>query len=465
MEAMEAHLSLCRPPTWPTSHPGYDPNLTPQCHGPSPSTSNPPLAAPPLPNVLKPFVVQNNYSGRGCQLDPDQQLRLVEICRYAMKQCDPKAYPKSFWINIAATFEKVTGRSYSWQSCRRRMITLVTKRLEFWAVFEDCVRQKEYPDDDVMEDVADELDTWLECEGRVPHDCLHKKDELWKAHDASRRAPRPPEKASPQLTRTPEVPHGAKIQRVVNWVMGLPSLDEMDLLPLHWGESRMEFSCRSRVNADDERLLAHSQSQSQSRSPGQDANISYHPRSRSPQANRPTRAINPVLALDKIGQKFHAAAMNLHPPLQQRVNPTGADESSTTQSPLPVATAAPIAPVGPVAPPIAQSTNKRPRDDDHEANDRPVRRLRQTPRSHPSETPVSDQLGLPQTHLNNVENSVDVVFGNFWGGLAPLFGDRDLKQQASATKSESVMRDMLRDIATAITKAVLKMREADDNEA
>ncbi|PLB45242.1 hypothetical protein P170DRAFT_440386 [Aspergillus steynii IBT 23096] len=466
MEQMEHHLSLCRPPTWPTSHPGFNPNLTPQSHGPSPSTSNPPPAASRPPNPQQPLVSRDaklvldngrSYSGRGLQLDPDQQLRLVKICRRAMTRCDPKAYPKSFWITIATSFEEATGRRYSWQSCRRRMIALVTKRLEFWAVFDECVRRKEYPDCDILDDVADEVDVWLECEKQVPQDCIEKKDEAYQVAEDQiwRKAhAREADKPNPQLTRTPEVPHGAKIQRVVNWVMGLPSLVEMDLLPLHWGESRMDFSRRSRVNADDDRLLlSQSQSQSRSRSPGRDATISYRQRSRSPQADRPAQAINPVMALNRIGQKFHAAAMNLHPPLQRRVNPTGADESSTTQSPLPVA---------PGVPQFAQPTNKRPRDDDDEANDRPARRLRQTPRSHPSETPVSDPTGLPQNHLKIVENSVDFAFGNFWGGLAPLFGDCDPRQQAQATKPESVMRDMLRDIATAITKAVLKMREADN---
>lgn len=61
-------------------------------------------------------------SGRGKQLTARQEAVLIGLCeqqniggRYADE-------PKAFWRWIANTFTHQTGRDYSWQSCRRRMI-------------------------------------------------------------------------------------------------------------------------------------------------------------------------------------------------------------------------------------------------------------------------------------------------------------------------------------------------------
>ncbi|KAA8643629.1 hypothetical protein EYZ11_009783 [Aspergillus tanneri] len=459
---------------WPTSRcpPGRDdtwPDPTPQSHETSPSKSNPlPLAASQLPDLTEGSpVVSRPYYGRGLKLNLTEQVRLVEICRDAMGHCNAKAYPKSFWIRISTALEEDTGRRYSWQSCRRRMETMIAKRTQFWEAFEDYAYRKDHrPCDIENEQVADKLDLWLEQEGIAPKNSLEKKNaavlkrmqNLCPPNFQMIRETLTPNTHQYRMVpvgRTPEVPQSTKIQRVANWVRSLPSSEEMEDLPLHWGESQMEFHlrcCPLRNNIHPSPPShSHSHSGSRSRLPRRDEIATSRQRSRSPHSDRPGRATNPITALDRVGQRFHAAAVAIHPPIGSRENPTAADDLSPTQSRLPDAQ-------------NANTNNKRPRDNDDTGNDRPVRRLRHTPRSHPSESQTPEQENGPelsQNQMSTVDKSVDLAFGNFWGGLAPLFGDRDLKQQLPATKSESVMRDMLRDIATAITKAVMKMREAD----
>lgn len=61
-------------------------------------------------------------STRGKALTAVEQDALREIC-LAHKKCARFAnHPKSFWLQMSDLFTEVSGRQYSWQSCRRRML-------------------------------------------------------------------------------------------------------------------------------------------------------------------------------------------------------------------------------------------------------------------------------------------------------------------------------------------------------
>jgi hypothetical protein len=85
------------------------------------STSRPVPAEEPQSNTAAPASPR---SGRGRQLTARQEAKLIELCeqqknggRYADKT-------KGFWRGISDGFKHETGRTYSWQSCRRRMTKL-----------------------------------------------------------------------------------------------------------------------------------------------------------------------------------------------------------------------------------------------------------------------------------------------------------------------------------------------------
>lgn len=63
-------------------------------------------------------------SGRGRQLTTRQEAMLIELCEQQNVEGRYADKPKSFWRWISDTFKHETGRTYSWQSCRRRMIKL-----------------------------------------------------------------------------------------------------------------------------------------------------------------------------------------------------------------------------------------------------------------------------------------------------------------------------------------------------
>lgn len=61
-------------------------------------------------------------SGRGKPLTPAEERLLKEICQARKEEAQFSDRTKKFWMRIADIFEEVSGRSYSWQSCRRRML-------------------------------------------------------------------------------------------------------------------------------------------------------------------------------------------------------------------------------------------------------------------------------------------------------------------------------------------------------
>lgn len=69
-------------------------------------------------------------AGRGKQLAPSQEAALIRICRARQGDQDLNSHTKSFWKVISTELLEATGRVYSWQSCRRRMLAWEIDRLE-----------------------------------------------------------------------------------------------------------------------------------------------------------------------------------------------------------------------------------------------------------------------------------------------------------------------------------------------
>ncbi|KAJ5493408.1 hypothetical protein N7539_002154 [Penicillium diatomitis] len=61
-------------------------------------------------------------SGRGKQLTARESAALVGLCNSMSPEGCFTAKTKKFWKAVSEAFEQQTGRLYSWQSCRRRMI-------------------------------------------------------------------------------------------------------------------------------------------------------------------------------------------------------------------------------------------------------------------------------------------------------------------------------------------------------
>lgn len=61
-------------------------------------------------------------SGRGKQLNRFQEAALIRISKERQGINPFIKHTKAFWIGISKLLEKETGRAYSWQSCRRRMV-------------------------------------------------------------------------------------------------------------------------------------------------------------------------------------------------------------------------------------------------------------------------------------------------------------------------------------------------------
>lgn len=61
-------------------------------------------------------------SGRGKPLTSSQEAALIGICRARRTEQDLNNHTKSFWKTLSTELLMTTGRVYSWQSCRRRML-------------------------------------------------------------------------------------------------------------------------------------------------------------------------------------------------------------------------------------------------------------------------------------------------------------------------------------------------------
>ncbi|KAF3387076.1 hypothetical protein F1880_001264 [Penicillium rolfsii] len=67
-------------------------------------------------------IPAGSRSGRGIPLKPREKALLVLICEQQYEEGRYADKPKSFWRWISESFMHEAGRTYSWQSCRRRMI-------------------------------------------------------------------------------------------------------------------------------------------------------------------------------------------------------------------------------------------------------------------------------------------------------------------------------------------------------
>ncbi|KAJ5670758.1 uncharacterized protein N7477_006121 [Penicillium maclennaniae] len=61
-------------------------------------------------------------SGRGKQLNKTEEEALIRISKERQGSRVFPAHRKAFWLEISDLLFKETGRVYSWQSCRRRMV-------------------------------------------------------------------------------------------------------------------------------------------------------------------------------------------------------------------------------------------------------------------------------------------------------------------------------------------------------
>lgn len=69
-----------------------------------------------------PSTTTATTSTRGKALTALEEDALREICLARKQGASFANHPKSFWLQISDLFVEVSGRQYSWQSCRRRML-------------------------------------------------------------------------------------------------------------------------------------------------------------------------------------------------------------------------------------------------------------------------------------------------------------------------------------------------------
>ncbi|EIT80062.1 hypothetical protein F9C07_895 [Aspergillus flavus] len=362
------------------------------------------------------------HSGRGIQLTVNEQQCLISLCRNMMDHYELGHYPKSFWIRISAALQEQTGRRYSWQSCRRRIIGYITKRKAYWAAY----KYNHIPECDMHSEVADDVDSWMgSCDRKLGRPVRH---------EVALKAAEKPEEAPPLRGSVQQL---IKYTRVSNWVESLPPPAEMDPLPTKFGIPSLSWC----PPFSSHQSFSHTQSPSQS--PVLNEISMYRQRAGAPRG-------------------IHLAPSNTP---SYRGQPTEQQERPKL-SPLTNGAVQPQASPG-VVPETSHNTqagNKRPRDDDDNddaAHDRPAHRLRQDEPSHPSATITLNQ----ESALNGttaVDSSVENTFGKLWERVAPLFKDPVLAQGPAALKSESIMRDLFSEIGTALTKAFTRMREDND---
>ncbi|KAE8381070.1 hypothetical protein BDV26DRAFT_256048 [Aspergillus bertholletiae] len=375
------------------------------------------------------------HSGRGIQLTVTEQQCLISLCRGMMDHYELGHYPKSFWIRISAALQEKTGRRYSWQSCRRRIMGYITKRKAYWAAY----KYNHIPECDIHSDVADDVDSWMgSCDRKLGRPVRHEV--------ALNAAAKKPEEAPPLRVSVQQL---IKYTRVSNWVESLPPPAEMDPLPTKFGVPSMSWC----PPFSSHQSLSHSQSPSQS--PVLNEISMYRQRAGAPRgihlpsSNTPSYRGQPTEQQDTLGKR-DSALITERPKLPPLTN--GMVQSQASPCIIPETSH------------NTQTSNKRPRDDndnDDASHDRPARRLRQDEPSYPSGTITMNQESAANG-TKAADSSVENTFGKLWERVAPLFKDPILAQGPAAMKSESIMRDLFSEIGTALTKAFTRMREDND---
>ncbi|KAB8067705.1 hypothetical protein BDV29DRAFT_84086 [Aspergillus leporis] len=378
------------------------------------------------------------HSGRGIQLTVNEQQCLISLCRDLMEHYELGHYPKSFWIRVSTALQEQTGRRYSWQSCRRRIAGYITKRKAYWAAYKLTNQE---PDCDMNEDIADDVDSWMgSCDRKLGRPVRHEV--------ALKVAEKPAEETPPLRVSVQQL---IKYTRVSNWVESLPPPAEMEPIPTKFGIPSLSW-CPP---------FSGHQSLSQSQSPSQSPRLNdismYRQRPGAPRgihlapSNTPSHRDQPAEQHDISGNVANGLATE-----RQEQAPRTGDETSAAYNNQ-----------GSQLPETSHNTqvsNKRPRDEtdnDETALDRPIRRIRKDPPSHPSDgLPPSREITANGTKA--VDSSVDNTFSKLWERVAPLFKDPILNQTPAAVKSESIMRDLFGEIGMALTKAFSRLKEDND---
>ena len=88
------------------------------------SSPNSPASKTMADNPRIPSTPQSS-GGRGKPLTMEEERSLVRIVRETLGHYDVKNHPKKCWIDISHALYNETGRSYSWQSCQRRITRMI----------------------------------------------------------------------------------------------------------------------------------------------------------------------------------------------------------------------------------------------------------------------------------------------------------------------------------------------------
>ncbi|PYH65443.1 uncharacterized protein BO88DRAFT_372421 [Aspergillus vadensis CBS 113365] len=340
------------------------------------------------------------FAGRGRQLSVPEQVCLVNLCAASMNDDDAHNHPKSFWIKISNKLELQTGRRYSWQSCRRRIQTYISKRKAHWEAY---ANGDPYPGVDIDTEVWDLLTSWL-VKYNTPRDVTAKAPLGAAVALPTRVEPQPPQVPEP-VRMVPEqglVQISTKIERVLVWLKSLPPLEDMEAMRTWTGyvDPLADWMSRSKVRR--ERRLVFQKTKNGEEQPefGTDG------------------LTDPALAY--LPQP-HQPSVALHEPLQG---------------------------------------TKRPRELDDSFAERPAQRIRVDPGSHPSGSPYAEEHA-DNAHLKRklVESYFESTFGKLIDRLSARFRAQGAKQQDAPGSCEAIMRDLFKDVGVAVAKALVRMDE------
>ncbi|OJJ43250.1 hypothetical protein ASPZODRAFT_1184708 [Penicilliopsis zonata CBS 506.65] len=194
--------------------------------------------------------------GRGRRLTPQEELCLVRLCMLQMENYDVTEYPKSFWIKISELFFVECGRTYSWQSCRRRIATYVRNYQEYLDWLTNG--KGDHPPIHIPQnEVFRQVEEWIVgCNAREK--AAQHRLEIEKARVAAEEERQRLEEERQRLeVAHRELQRAYTQKRIRDWVTNNPQPAEMEPLFLYWGETRSASNARYRS----------SRSRSRSRSP------------------------------------------------------------------------------------------------------------------------------------------------------------------------------------------------------
>ncbi|KAI9931488.1 hypothetical protein ASPWEDRAFT_169667 [Aspergillus wentii DTO 134E9] len=287
------------------SQPAYQWAPTPQSYNPSPSASKPASVVFPsrdsalLPtpdqsaamathDTVMPDISNPQFSGRGKRLTVTEEECLVRLCRVHMRNYDVNNYPKSFWIEMSGLLRMETNRSYSWQSCRRRMAANIASRKSY----QNTIKLG-YPAplSEMDPKICEQIDKWIAtCDDKLEME--RKRAELEKQKTLA---------VEDRQRLEVDMHRKQKQNRVLQWVCSLP--DYEGFLPelTQWGELPPMVH-----------PLNQPRTRSRSRSPRREGNTNYRQRSRSPYGSRAVGHIGPTPYLAE-ARRSHVRGRSITP--------------------------------------------------------------------------------------------------------------------------------------------------------